>query len=124
MPLGPVDKLEILDLLARYNHALDAGDVASWVRLWAGERSLTVSAGTFVGEEQLAAFASGFHETYPGARHHCSNLVIDGDDDHAQVRCYLVVIDTAGEPSVLATGRYDDQLLEEDQQMLQKIRAL
>ena len=97
MPLTTDDRLAIQDLIARYNHAIDGGDPEGWAATFAPD-------GTF---ESLVAFARGFQQRLPGARHWNNNLLIDGDGDHATTRCYLMLW---RECAPVSEGMYVDTL--------------
>lgn len=112
MPLSATDRLDIQDLLARYNHAIDSGDAAGWAATFVADGTFTSGGRTHAGTEALAAFAADFHTRMPGSRHWVNNVVIDGDGDQATLRCYLQLLKTGnGEPATLVTtARYEDRL--------------
>jgi hypothetical protein len=124
MALSTADRLEIQDLVARYNTALDGGGIDAWVSLFAGEQSLTVSTGTYVGAKQLAAFALGFLAKFSSVRHLGSNLVIEGDGNLATMSSYLQVIDVSDGVRFIATGFYRDQLVKVDGRWRFSVRVL
>lgn len=112
MPLSVADHIEIHDLLARYNHAIDAGDAPAWAATFTSDGAFTSSGRTRTGTQELQAFAVDFATRMPGSRHWVSNVVIEGDDDRATMRCYLQLLKTgAGSPPTIATtARYEDTL--------------
>ncbi len=114
MPLSPDDRLAILDLAARYNQAIDGGDVDGWVATWTDACVFEAPDGTFEGHDGMRTFAKGFMERFPNTRHWNANHAIDGDGDSATMHCYLLLIGVKGGPKPLAAGRYDDVLKKVD----------
>lgn len=112
MPLSLADRLEIQDLLARYNHAIDSGDAAAWAATYTADGAFTSGGRTRSGTEELRAFATDFAARMPGSRHWVNNLLIDGDGDHATMSCYLQLLKTGGDvpATLVTTARYEDTL--------------
>lgn len=112
MPLSVADRLDIQELLARYNHAIDSGDAAGWAATFAAGGTFTSSGRTHTGTQALQAFAADFATRLPGSRHWNNNVVIEGDGDQATTRCYLQLLKTGGsEPATLVTtAKYEDSL--------------
>ncbi len=113
MPLAVDDQLEIQQLYARYNHAIDAGDGAAWAACFTPDGTFSSATGTFTGREQLQGFGTAFASRLK-ARHWTNNLVLDGDGDAATGSCYLMLLRlTPGEQppaSILVTAIYRDEL--------------
>jgi hypothetical protein len=101
--------LEILQLVARYNHALDLGDAETWADTFTADGSIEVPPGTFKGRAALVEFARGFQRQFAGTRHWTTNVWIEGDGEAARLRCYLWLI-RSGSGETLWTGHYDDAL--------------
>ncbi len=112
MPLSLADRLDIQELLARYNHAIDSGDAAAWAATFTADGTFTSGGRTHAGSEALRAFATDFAGRLPGSRHWNDNLIIEGAGDEATARCYLQLLKTGGgEPATLVTtARYEDTL--------------
>jgi uncharacterized protein (TIGR02246 family) len=112
VPLSIVDRLEIQDLLARYNHAIDSADAAAWAATYTADGTFTSGGRTRSGTAELEAFAADFAARMPGSRHWVNNVLIDGDGDQAWMSCYLQLLKTGGgEPATLVTtARYEDTL--------------
>jgi hypothetical protein len=110
MALATEDTLEIQNLLADYNHAVDQLDGAAFAALFVETGSLQRGDEITQGRADLAAFAS----TLPnGIRHLVTNVSIKGDGSRATVRAYLQVWATpamAGEARILVSGIYADAL--------------
>lgn len=104
------DYVEIEQLYARYNQAIDSGDAEAW----AGTFTEDGTFGNSVGHDALVEFAQGFHENQEGhARHWNANLVITPTDEGADGRCYLMLYNTGVRPpSVIVPAIYEDKLVE------------
>ena len=104
------DRLDILDLLGRYNYAIDDCNGDAWAACFTEDRVFSSPNGTVTGHEALRKFA----DEYPsGTLHYTSNHVITGDGDHAQMRCYLQFVSAPPDkkPAVRFCGRYEDVLV-------------
>ena len=112
MPLSSEDRLEILELAARYSRALDRGDPealalvftedAVWASSAAGERR-----GLPAIVEEFRARAAQAHTR----KHWISNPVIEGDGDQATLTLDLLVLHLEGGDLQLGTsGVYEDIL--------------
>jgi hypothetical protein len=104
------DQFAIRELVARYNYAIDEERPEEWVATFVPEGTFESTAlGTHSGEDALLAFAKGYIAAFKG-RHVTSDFVVDVDGDEARSRCYLIAVNNAGPPSILATAVYDDVL--------------
>jgi uncharacterized protein (TIGR02246 family) len=113
MPLPADDVLAIQKLLADYNHAVDAGDGATFAGLFTEDGSLDSGFGVTEGRAALAEFAAAVPVMVPGTRHLITNLSIDGDGDGATTKVYLQMWATAGgapETKLVISGIYEDTL--------------
>lgn len=112
MPLSVADRIEIQELLARYNHAIDSGDAAAWAAAFVADGAFTSGGRTRTGTQELQAFAADFAARMPGSRHWVNNMVIDGDGDQATMRCYLQLFKTGsgGPATLVTTATYQDTL--------------
>jgi uncharacterized protein (TIGR02246 family) len=111
MPLTVEDRMDIQDLLARYNHAIDGGDAETWAATFTPDGTFTSGSNAFQGREQLTAFAKSFAERMAGTRHWVNNVVIDGEGDRATLRCYLHLLRVGdGAAQTVSTARYQDEL--------------
>jgi hypothetical protein len=110
MGLSTEDRLDIQDLYARYNHAIDSGNGDAWAATFTPDGVFESAQGTQTGSESLKQFASGFASRLKG-RHWINNLVMDEAPGGANGSCYLVLYNLGGEkPSILATAIYNDEL--------------
>ncbi len=114
MPLSADDHVQIQQLYARYNHAIDAGKADAWAATFTADGTFDSGQGKFAGTEQLAGFANGFHGQMKGkARHWTNNLVVDGDGGSATGSCYLLLNlgqEPGKPPTTLIAGIYNDTL--------------
>lgn len=111
MPLTAGDRVEITELVSRYNQAIDSGDHETWASTFTADGTFNSKSGQASGTDELSQFAKGFSERMPGARHWVNNLVIDGDGDTAELCCYLNLM-RGGE--VLSSATYNDTLIKQD----------
>ncbi|MFN0096801.1 MAG: nuclear transport factor 2 family protein [Dehalococcoidia bacterium] len=111
MALSVADQLEIQQLYANYNHAIDFGRGAEWAATFTPDGVFNSGQGTFTGTEQLQGFVAGFAAQLK-ARHWTNNLVVDGDGAKASGACYLLLwrLQAGAAPSVLVSGVYHDEL--------------
>lgn len=115
MPLSTEDRIEIAELVARYNHAVDRGDGAAFAATFTDDGALDAAGRLIEGRQALAAFAEGVPATFRVPRHVASNLVIDGDGSSGQatLAAYVQMYALTGDPprqEILASGTYDDRL--------------
>ncbi len=117
MPLSAEDQLAIRDLAARYNHAIDGGDGATYADTFVDDGVLDAGELCVEGRTALEQFGSSFAGTVRAPRHIATSLIIDGDDDHAELRAYVQMFAMVGEPprhEVTASGTYLDALVKVD----------
>ena len=111
MPLSAEDRLEIMDLVARYNHAHDFEDWDALVATFAPDGELVTSRGTNPrGHEQLRRFYLESGEPIPNVRHWTGNITLEGDGDRARMRNYMMLFKAVDPPQFLLTARYEDDL--------------
>ncbi|MDA0256271.1 MAG: nuclear transport factor 2 family protein [Chloroflexi bacterium] len=118
MPLTDADRREIVELVARYNWALDVDrDAAAVADTFTDDGAFVSGNGTGgSGREGIVDYFSGGGERQrpggaPVLRHWTTNHVIEGDGDEATHRCYILLI-ALGEAGarVDRTGIYRDRL--------------
>jgi hypothetical protein len=112
MPLTTEDRLEILDLAARYSHATDRRDGEALADTFTDD-------GIFEGpglpeprQGRAAHIASTSAPRPPGIvmRHFISNPVIEGDGDSATMKLYVEVKNLAADGKPMLVGCYFDDL--------------
>jgi ketosteroid isomerase-like protein len=117
MGLTTEDVLEIQGLAARYNHAIDSGDADGYLATFVEDGVLDAGGMMLEGHAALKDFASTFSSSARAPRHVATNLVIDGDGDHATLSAYVQMYLLSGEPPhqiIAASGKYDDTLRKDD----------
>ena len=109
MPLSAEDRMEIMQLMARYNHAADGGDAAGFADTFSDDALFEGSAATARGREQLMGVI-GAIPADARTRHWNNNALIEGDGDDATASVYLMRIALTAAPEVIASGVYRDTL--------------
>src|SRR5579875_3321304 len=79
MPSLIEDRDEILQLLYRYNHAIDGGEPERWADTFVEDGALEAGGQVMAGRDELVAFASTVH----GLRHVVTNPVVAVTGDTA-----------------------------------------
>lgn len=108
------DYMEIQQLYARYNNAIDSGDAEGWADTFVPDGKFN----TNTGREALIGFIHNWREKMNGAnrRHWNSNLLINATPEGASGSVYLLLIDVGVRPpAIFAAAKYDDQLVKTPQ---------
>ena len=104
------DYIDIEQLYATYNHAIDAGDGEAWAATFTPDGSFN----SFKGKDALVGFVKNWREKRNGAnrRHWNSNLRITPSADGANATVMLMLLDVGAQPpSIAVTGQYTDLLV-------------
>lgn len=109
MALSVEDRLDILELVARYNHAIDSGNGKAWADTFTEDGVFETARGKTEGRDALQKFVEGMAANMPGIRHWNNNHVIEGDGDKATHTCYLMLLRPEADPAF--TSRYEDSLV-------------
>jgi uncharacterized protein (TIGR02246 family) len=118
--LSADDRLDIMDLIARYTHTLDSGDLDGYVNNFAPDALLFER---HKGREQIREFVAGLmREGRAGPlpngdvayRHFAGQPTIDGAGDHATVHSYLLWVNMGSEPPVSSAAEYFDEVVKLD----------
>ena len=115
------DKLAIEELIARYNHSIDALDMATWLDCWSDDAIMDGIGQYLVGKAAIKGFADGYEKNYaskmPGGRHFTVNIASKIEGSQATSRSYLQLWSTQAKgPQIAFTGVYDDLLVKQDGQ--------
>ena len=116
MPLTLADRVEILELLARYAHVIDSGDGESYADCFTGDGAIELGrSGLHVqGRAALVEFAREDHARSGAARHLTNSPIIEGDGDGATIDVYLLRLyqERSGDErrGLGPVGRYHDTL--------------
>jgi uncharacterized protein (TIGR02246 family) len=112
------DRLDVLDLLARYAHAQDEADIEGFLGCFTTDAVLDLPDKQVAGADDLRAFAEYFAAKpgRPGWQHHITNSVIDGEGDSCRVKSFLLWITKDGEGRSVVSGQatYIDDCVKTD----------
>jgi hypothetical protein len=118
--LSAEDRLDIMDLIARYAHTLDSGDLEGYVKNFAPDGVLFEQ---HRGRDQIRHYVAGLMlEGRAGPlpngdvayRHFVGAPTIDGADGRATVHSYLLWVNMGSEPPVSAAAEYIDEVVKLD----------
>lgn len=108
--LSPQDYMEIEQLYAQYNWAIDSGDAEAYANTFVEDGVFN----TFKGHDQLVGFIKRWVGEMGGStrKHWNTNLRITGDGKTANGKVYLMLLDTSTQPpSIIASASYTDELV-------------
>src|SRR5579884_3873572 len=118
--LSAEDRLDIMDLIARYAHTLDTGDLDGYVNNFAPDGVLFEE---HQGRQQIREYVAelmrqGRAGPLPNGdvayRHFVGAPTINGGDGHASVHSYLLWINMGADPPVSAAAEYLDECIKLD----------
>lgn len=103
------DLVEIQQLYAKYNWAIDGGDAKGWAATFTADGVFNNN----VGHDAIVKFATGFHANMGShVRHWNTNLLIQPTPNGASGQVYLVLVDFATKPATIAvSASYSDELV-------------
>src|SRR5262249_54463125 len=106
--LSTQDYIDIEQLYATYNHAIDSGDGEAWAATFTADGTFN----KFTGHDQLGGFIPQWKEQMNGGnrRHWNTNLRIVPSKDGASASVFLMLVDVSTK-SIVATGMYNDTLV-------------
>ena len=108
------DRLEILDLAARYNHAVDSGDHEGVAALFTEDGAIESAAvGTIAGRTAIAGYIGSRPDGWRRRRHFNANAIIEGvpgDADAARLGMSILVLSRREQVEPRLLGRYEDEL--------------
>jgi hypothetical protein len=108
------DYIEIQQLYAQYNMAIDSGDAEGYAATFTPDGVFN----TFNGHDALVGFIHRWRETMKGGnmRHWNTNLAITGSPEGANGAVYLLLVDISVKPPAITTAaKYEDQLVKTPQ---------
>jgi len=114
MPLSAHDIIEIQQLYARYNTAIDTGDGATFGGCFVADGVFNPGHTLCEGVAAISEFAVKTHEAMPLMRHNATNVLIDGEGDSATGSAFLLGYIAGSDHKVITTGRYQDKLTKTD----------
>lgn len=118
--LSAEDRLDIMDLIARYAHTLDTGDLDGYINNFASDGVLFDD---HRGREAIRAYVAmlmrqGRAGPLPNGdvayRHFAGAPTIDGGDGRATVHSYLLWVNMGSDPPVSAAAEYLDECVKLD----------
>lgn len=112
--LSAQDYMEIQQLYARYNLAIDHGEAEAWAATFTPDGVFN----TFAGHDALVGFIQDWRQNMHGAalKHWNSNLSIAGNSQAATGSVYLLLVDFSTKPvSIAFSGTYSDTLVKTKQ---------
>ena len=104
------DYMEIQQLYAKYNTAIDSGDGEGYAATFTPDGVFN----TFSGHDALVGFIKRWRESMGGAarRHWNNNLVLTPTAEGANGTVYLFLMDISAKPPAIQTvAKYEDQLV-------------
>ncbi len=110
MTISTDDKFAIHELSAIYNHAIDYGDADAWINTFTEDGVLSGVAHPYEGRKALTAFVKDYLANASPMHHWTNNHIIQGDGDTASHTCYFQVISVQSPVTIMASGRYNDEL--------------
>jgi hypothetical protein len=108
--LSAQDTVDIQQLYARYNIAIDSGDAQGWAATFTPDGVFNAISG----HDALAEFVKTWREKLNGAsrRHWNNNLQLTGNSNEASGFVFLMLVDISTKPiSIVATATYTDSLV-------------
>lgn len=110
MSLHTDDTIQILQLYARYNTAIDTGDGEGFGGCFVPDGLFDSGISVVEGQRAIGEFATQTHSAMPGMRHNATNIVVDGDGTSATGSAFLIGYLVDGGYKAIVTGRYTDEL--------------
>jgi 3-phenylpropionate/cinnamic acid dioxygenase small subunit len=111
------DRLDVIELIARYAQCIDAGDLDGYVANFAPDGVIEWQNGRAAGQEEIRRWVGGLMATgriggEPAFTRHFVGLpfIHDGDGRRCQARTYVIIfrLDASGKVTVPSVGSYTD----------------
>ena len=126
MPLTTDDKLEIMELTARYNFAIDNRLAEEWADVFTDDGALW-SDGNLraAGRADLEEYMRVSARSGQQIRHFTSNTIIEGEGNNANLRMYVMAWNINGGGMVpYVMGSYDNTLVKVNGRWKFKLRRV
>jgi uncharacterized protein (TIGR02246 family) len=121
------DRLDIIDLLARYAWAIDTGDVEGYVACFTSDAVVSMRGAINTGHEAIRAYVTSVvtRPEFPGRQHHHGEVRIEGDGERCRVKSYSTISQRfeGGETKVMFAGQYRDVVVKQGGRWLFAERA-
>jgi 3-phenylpropionate/cinnamic acid dioxygenase small subunit len=110
MSLPDADKLELQQLLMKYTHILDYGNIDAMDEIWTEDCEFRVDNPVFVieGLANLKQTLGGTSRDHPHVRHVVSNCYVDDSGADVYLKSYLQIVDVS-QFKVTMFARYIDK---------------
>jgi uncharacterized protein (TIGR02246 family) len=125
------DRLEVMDLVARYAECVDTADVEGYAALFLPDGVVEHRAGSVTGREDIRAWVSGLAKAGrigPGSqlKHVLGLPVIHGNEQRCTARTYVMIprMMESGEISTRLMGTYKDDIVKQDGRWLIQKRII
>jgi hypothetical protein len=125
------DRLDVMDLLARYAECVDTADVGGYADLFLPDGVVQHSAGTVQGREAIHAWVAGLAREgrigpQSNLKHFLGLPVIRGDGQRCTARTYVMIprLMETGEISTRLAGTYKDDIVKQDGRWLFEKREI
>jgi ketosteroid isomerase-like protein len=117
------DKAAIVELIARYNYAIDHEDYPGWANTFAPDGVFHGIIGKFAAHKELDKFIASVKNltaTSPNLRHYVTNILPEINGNEARCTCFLLMTSTTkeGGSKIAAAGEYEDRLVKINGQWL------
>lgn len=125
MALSTQDKLDIMELAARYAFTIDRRMAEEWADCFTEDGLMISGNGNRV--EGRAAFIEHMRkarESGKKVRHWGCNHIVEGDGDTARLRMYLMAVDISNGITPYVMGEYDDTVVRVNGQWKFKVRRI
>ncbi len=106
------DKINIQELIAKHNIALDNKNIDDWTNAWTDDGVWSTPFGEAKGKTELKNMINQVTSEFAsGKRHLSTNIIIeDAPNNMASAKSYLIVTEAKKTPEVVASGTYIDSL--------------
>jgi hypothetical protein len=123
------DKAAIVELIARYNYAIDHEDYQGWANTFAPDGVFHGIIGKFSVHKELDKFIASVKNltaTSPNLRHYVTNILPEINGNEARCTCFLLMTSTTkeGGSKIAAAGEYEDRLVKINGQWLFRERIV
>ena len=128
--LSADDRLDIIDLIARYASTLDAGDLDGYVNNFAPDGVLfeqhrgQAAIRDYVSMLMRQGRAGPLPNGDVAYRHFVGSAVIDGDDGKVTVHSYLLWVNMGSDPPVSSAAEYADTCIKHNGRWVFQSRSL
>jgi hypothetical protein len=125
------DRLDVMDLVARYAECVDAGDVEGYAALFTPDAIVEYSGGSVTGRDEIRDWVGrlakeGRIGAESGVKHVLGLPVIHGDGERCTARTYVIIprIMPTGVISTRFVGTYKDEVVKQGGRWLIEKRVI